>query len=210
MRAISVGKKVMQINKKESGSPLSWKVTDSMVHTVPDDYDVSRSSRFITGTDASVICARLDNVFKKILVIASYDSKKAKAKCVTKNFVKLQVRLFRGRGQYSCGIIVEVVRRCGSRIDFVKDCSAILNAAEGKKNINSGSFNNSPHMRQPVSSLKCLRNASFLKNEVRDINGLGVENFCSLLKLNAADISTNESAEKATAMIMDIAQVRIH
>lgn len=219
MRSISCGNKVMLINSNKKESAV-WRVTDSMLKTVPDDYDVSRSSRFITGTDVSDICARLVRVFRKLSITAFYDEKKAKAKCVTKDFVKLQVRLFRGRDQaYSHGIIVEVIRRCGLRMEFAKDCNLILNAAEGKPNTKSGCFNNSPHMRQPVSSLQCLKDVfepseiivgseattkvrtPLVKKEHRNVN---------LIHMNAAIISTSKSGAEGNSMRMNVAQIQIN
>lgn len=127
--------------------------------------------------------------------------------------MKLQIRLHRGRGEYSHGIIVESVRRCGPRMDFLKDSNAILNAAEGHKSIKKEILE-SPHMRQPVTSLKCLSEAQelpdfpisrelegmdkverLLNDECQDSHVLGMEYLCSLLNPRESSISMNKKGE---------------
>jgi len=55
-----------------------------------------------------------------------------KVRCINTEGVDFRVRLYRGRGQFSNGIIVEVQRRFGSGLAFYNETKAILNAAEGK------------------------------------------------------------------------------
>jgi len=216
MKSTSSGNKLMKVNSS------AWKVNDSMIRPLPEDYDVARTSRFIVGAGAPEICARLVVAFKKLSIIAVYDSEKVKAKCITKDFVKLQIRLHRGRGEYSHGIIVESVRRCGPRMDFLKESNAILNAAEGLKPIRKEVLE-SPHMRHPVSSLKCLSEAQELSNfplsreseamdkignllndECQDSHVLGMEYLCSLLNQSESSTSMNKRAASAVIFGMNI------
>ena len=153
-------------------------------------------------------------------------SKKIKAKCITKDFVKLQIRLHRGRAEFSHGIIVESVRRCGPRMDFLRDSNTILNAAEGISCSSNGSLM-SLHMRQPVSSLKCLSEAQdlsakplsresagmdkvekLLKDDCQDSHILGMEYLCALL--NPQDSSKSMNKRAACAVILGMNVPLIH
>mmetsp|Transcript_26447 Transcript_26447/g.33663 ORF Transcript_26447/g.33663 Transcript_26447/m.33663 type:complete len:295 (+) Transcript_26447:705-1589(+) len=53
------------------------------------------------------------------------------AKCSTLDYVRFRVRLFAPRKNEDEGTIVEVQKRRGDTISFLRDCRAILNAAEG-------------------------------------------------------------------------------
>ena len=63
---------------------------------------------------------------------------KAKAKCVSKDNVEFNVRLFKGKNQFDHGVIVEVQRRQGFSVFYHRDAVAILDAAEGKEPIGAG------------------------------------------------------------------------
>lgn len=210
----------MDVNKMNLIS--SWKVSESMVKPVSDGYDLSRSSRFIVGSNVETVAARLSNAFKKLSFIVTYDQNKAKAKCITRDFVKLHVCLHRGKGAYSHGIIVETVRRCGPRMDFLRESNILLDSAEGLKNV-SNEILSGPHMRQPVHSLKCLRDAQelsdyplsretealdrverLLKDEREDAQVLGMEKLCSLLKSSESSASMNKRAGCAVLLGMNV------
>jgi hypothetical protein len=103
------------------------------VPTLPEFHPLDRTSVFIphviTATD---ITARISDALRERSIEASYHNDKAKAVCSTMDGVEFRVRLYRGRGSYHHGIIVEVQRRFGTSISFGADCKAILDAAEGK------------------------------------------------------------------------------
>eukprot|EP00339_Tiarina_fusa_P018559 CAMPEP_0117026164 /NCGR_PEP_ID=MMETSP0472-20121206/19264_1 /TAXON_ID=693140 ORGANISM="Tiarina fusus, Strain LIS" /NCGR_SAMPLE_ID=MMETSP0472 /ASSEMBLY_ACC=CAM_ASM_000603 /LENGTH=404 /DNA_ID=CAMNT_0004733099 /DNA_START=41 /DNA_END=1255 /DNA_ORIENTATION=+ len=100
--------------------------------TLPDLHRLERTAAFVPNTNASVIAARISNVLRDRSIEAAYDNDKAKVKCVTTEGVDFRVRLYRGKNQYSHGIIVEVQRRFGSSLHFHADTEAILDAAQGK------------------------------------------------------------------------------
>lgn len=104
------------------------------VPTLPEFYPLERSSVFIpNAVTASDITARISDTLRDRSIEAIYHNDKAKAVCSTMEGVEFRVRLYRGRGSYHHGIIVEVQRRFGSSLSFGTDCKAILDSAEGKE-----------------------------------------------------------------------------
>jgi len=185
-----------------------WRVTDSMLRPLPDDYDVSRTSRYLVDHNPCDISMRIASVFKENSIQADYDLKKAKATCSTTDFVKFQVRLHNGRGMYANGIIVEIQRRRGSSMNYLKLCSSILNAAEGINNDVCNSYL-SPHLKKPLSSMQCLRGGDrafesslalsvgaltevekLLCNKRSDVNVLGMQFLCKLLDSETTSLKT--------------------
>lgn len=102
------------------------------VPTLPEFYPLERSAVFVPHTQASTVAQRLSEVLRERSIEAAYDNEKAKIKCFTNEGVDFRVRLYRGRNQYSHGIIVEVQRRFGDSLLFRCDTQAILDTAEGK------------------------------------------------------------------------------
>lgn len=100
--------------------------------TLPEFHPLERTAVFVPNTSPSNVSARISDVLRDRSIEASYDDDKAKASCVTANGVDFRIRLYRGKAQYSHGIIVEVQRRFGTSISFYSDIKAILDAAEGK------------------------------------------------------------------------------
>lgn len=203
---VPVGEK--NSTSSDKAGPM-WKVTESMVRPLPEDYDVARTSRFVVGKKPVEISMSIALFFKQASIIANYDSKKAKASCTTPDFVKFQVRLHNGRGTFSNGIVVEIQRRRGSSMSFLKVCNLILNAAEGNKEYGKSSAYCSPHIKQPISSMKCLRDAhdlsgsslvvgvealteveQLLKDKRKDVNVLGMEYLSSLLNRDNTCLKT--------------------
>lgn len=110
-------------------NPFVWKLRD--VPTLPELHPLERTAVFVEGSTPSEITERISNILRERSIEAEYENEKAKAKCTTPEGVECRVRLYRGRGKYSHGIIVEVQRRFGSSTNFQTHVSAILNAAEG-------------------------------------------------------------------------------
>ncbi|CAJ1954319.1 unnamed protein product [Cylindrotheca closterium] len=102
------------------------------VPTLPEFYPLERTAVFIAGTSCETIASRIAKVLRERSIEASYDDAKAKVRCMSTEGVDFRVRLYRGRDQFSDGIIVEVQRRFGSGLAFYNETKAILNAAEGK------------------------------------------------------------------------------
>jgi hypothetical protein len=87
---------------------------------------------FVPNTDAATVSGRISDVLRDRSIEASFDDTKGRARCVSGDGVDFRVRMYRGRGQYKHGIIVEVQRRFGTSINFHSDTKAILDSAEGK------------------------------------------------------------------------------
>lgn len=110
-------------------NPFVWKLTS--VPTLPELHPLERTAVFVDRVSPSVISERISKVLRERSIEAEYEDEKAKVKCVTPEGVECRVRLYRGRGKYNKGIIVEVQRRFGSSVNFHKHVSAILDASEG-------------------------------------------------------------------------------
>ena len=106
-----------------------WKLRD--VPTLPEFHPLERTAVFVEGSTPSDISERISKVLRERSIEAEYEDEKAKAKCLTPEGVDCRVRMYRGRGKYSHGIIVEVQRRFGASSNFHKHVSAILDAAQG-------------------------------------------------------------------------------
>jgi len=109
--------------------PTTWKVQNDQLETFPNNFYLEKSSRFIHDSDACTIAARICDCLRSRSIHATFDEKKAQAKCKTSDFVFFHINLFAVKGD--C-IIVEVQRRKGCSITFNREYKAILEAAEGK------------------------------------------------------------------------------
>lgn len=105
----------------------------SSVPTLPEFHPVERTAVFVANTKPEELASRITTVLRELSIEASYDDAKAKVRCVSLEGVDFRVRLYRGRGDYSHGIIVEIQRRFGSGLNFHNEVKAILEAAEGKR-----------------------------------------------------------------------------
>jgi hypothetical protein len=113
-----------------SRSRYVWKLP--VAPTLPEFHPLERTSVFVPNATPPMIAAGISDLLRERSIEASYDNEKAKVKCVTTDGVDFRIRLYRGRNQYSHGIIVEVQRRFGSSLQFHSDTRAILDVAEGK------------------------------------------------------------------------------
>lgn len=107
-----------------------WELLE--VPTLPEYHPLERSAVFVPHASATNVSRRISEVLRDRSIEASYDDDKAKATCVSADGVDFRVRLYRGRGSFAHGIIVEVQRRFGSSLNFYQETMAILSAAEGK------------------------------------------------------------------------------
>jgi hypothetical protein len=107
-----------------------WKLR--VVPDLPELYVLERTAVFVPHSNPEDVSMRISEVLRERSIEATYDDEPAKAKCLTADGVDFRVRLFRGRGSYSHGIIVEVQRRCGTSNVFFEETTAILDAAEDK------------------------------------------------------------------------------
>jgi hypothetical protein len=107
-----------------------WKL--KRVPTLPEYHPLERTAVFVPNASPSDVSIRISDVLRERSIEAFYDDEKAKVKCITAEGVDFRVRLYRGRGRFDHGIIVEVQRRFGASNTFYNDTMAILDAAEGK------------------------------------------------------------------------------
>ncbi|KAL7544801.1 hypothetical protein ACHAWF_008161, partial [Thalassiosira exigua] len=112
-----------------------WNVRERNVPTLPSFYPLEASAVFVPQASAPVVANRIAAVLQARSVAADYDSLHAKVDCVSKRSVEFRIRLYRGRGDYKHGIIVEIQRRWGFDPSYAQDMYAILDAAEGKTHV---------------------------------------------------------------------------
>ena len=121
---------MVQSSSKSTVPKFAWDL--QTVPTLPELHRLERTAAFVPHTSPTVVAGRISDVLRDRSIEATYDNDKAKVKCVTNEGVDFRLRLYRGRNQYSHGIIVEVQRRFGSSLVFHGDTEAILEAAQGK------------------------------------------------------------------------------
>lgn len=107
-----------------------WQLRE--IPTLPELYDLEQTAVFVPHSYPEDVSARISEVLRERSIEATYDDEAAKAKCLTADGVDFRVRLFRGKGSYHHGVIVEVQRRYGTSNIFYEDIKAILDAAEDK------------------------------------------------------------------------------
>ena len=91
----------------------NWSVPDGSLQCVPDYFALERTSRFVAGTGASIVSARISDCLRRRSIATKFENLKAKAKCTNGDFVQFRIRLFAGRNEYKNGVIVEVQQRSG-------------------------------------------------------------------------------------------------
>jgi len=134
----SYSMKSLTLQKQQRGrciksTPFSWKL--SSVPVLPEFHPLERTAVFVPHSSPSEIASRISEVLRERSIEAQYENCKAKVKCTTAEGVDFRIRLYRGRGRYNHGIIVEVQRRFGTSFMFHSDTQAILNGAEGKDTV---------------------------------------------------------------------------
>lgn len=115
---------------KSKTTPFSWKL--STVPVLPEFHPLEKTATFVPNAMPAQIASRISDVLRSRSIEAKYENGKAKVKCKTAEGVDFRIRLYRGRGRYNHGIIVEVQRRFGTSIVFYNDTQAILRGAKGE------------------------------------------------------------------------------
>eukprot|EP00980_Cylindrotheca_fusiformis_P004460 scaffold953_cov141-Cylindrotheca_fusiformis.AAC.4 len=105
----------------------------SSVPTLPEFHPLERTAVFVANAAPEALASRIASVLRELSIEASYDNAKAKVRCVSQEGVDFRIRLYRGRGEFRYGIIVEVQRRFGGGLNFHNETKAILDAAEGRR-----------------------------------------------------------------------------
>jgi len=116
--------------QKEQRTPFSWKLFT--VPVLPESHPLERTATFVPNAMPAEIASRISDVLRERSIEAHYENGKAKVKCSTTEGVDFRIRLYRGRGRYNNGIIVEVQRRFGTSFVFHNDTQAILSGARGE------------------------------------------------------------------------------
>ena len=123
---------LMDSEDEDVTSARRWLVRDDNVPTLPCFYPLDKSAVFIPHASAPVIADRIQTVLRRRSIVTEYYSKNARVECTSATNVDFNIRLYKGRGDFKHGIIVEVQRRDGFDLTYQKDVFAILDAAEGK------------------------------------------------------------------------------
>jgi len=113
-------------------SSTSWNVDDLNLNPKPDFYPLEQTATFVPHCKPSEVASRVADFLLERNVNATFNGLKAKAKCVSKDNVEFNVRLYKGQKQFDHGVIVEVQRRYGFSVYYHRDAIGILDAAEGK------------------------------------------------------------------------------
>jgi len=116
--------------RKEEPTPFSWKLF--AVPALPEFHVLERTATFVPYSLPAEVASRISDVLRDRSIEAQYENGKAKVKCTTAEGVDFRIRLYRGRGRYNHGIIVEVQRRFGTSLVFHSDTQAILSGARGE------------------------------------------------------------------------------
>lgn len=155
----------------------TWKVAS--VEALPDDFPLERTSRHIPDVDAPVVSARISDCLRECSIEAKYDDVKATAKCRAPDYVSFKIRLFGGREDVEGGgIIVEVQRRKGSSHCFMKNCRAVLSAAEGGAP-DAIEEETLIYLKRPVSGMACLQGVKVSDDESDQAMEAPKRLFCS-------------------------------
>jgi len=122
-------KKQQQQQQQRRSQPktFSWKLR--AVPVLPEFHSLERAAVFVPNAQPSDVSSRISDTLRERSIEAHYETGKAKVKCRTAEGVDFCIRLYRGRGRYSHGIIVEVQRRFGSSLVFHHDTQAIFDGA---------------------------------------------------------------------------------
>ncbi len=117
-------------HSKVQPTPFSWKL--SVIPALPEFHVLERTATFVPNAMPAEVASRISDILRERSIEAQYESGKAKVKCTTAEGVDFRIRLYRGRGRYNHGIIVEVQRRFGTSLVFHNDTQAILSGARGE------------------------------------------------------------------------------
>lgn len=196
------------VAKRSKAGPVSqkkWMV--SKVEQIPDDFPLEKTSRHIRDADCSLVATRISDCLRLRSIEAEYNDDEGKAKCRTADFVSFRIKLFAGT---EGGVVVEVQRRRGSSFSFMRDCRAILDAAEGG-GVSPASESDLPYLKRPVSDMSCLKGVKLestndveaaedlLQEDRRDANMLGME---SLEDLTNPLTSSPDAVRRAAKSVL--------
>lgn len=148
---------------------------------LPAGFPLERSSRRVNAT-GSIVAERITACLFERSIETKYNDVEGKAKCRTSDYVHFRIRLFASSDDTdSTTTIVEVQRRKGSAFNFMKDCRAILDAAEGR----ASSLQTVMPPLKPISAMSCLQGVNIDNDD--DSDGADIKATAELLSMNKSD-----------------------
>jgi hypothetical protein len=171
------------------------------LESLPAGFPLERTSRRVNAA-GSIVAERITACLFERSIEAKYNDVEGKAKCRTSEYVSFRIRLFAASDEVArASTIVEVQRRKGSTFSFMKDCRAILDAAEGRAST-SQTTTQMPALK-PVSAMSCLQGV-ILNNDDDDDDdddGDGIKTTEDLLGMDQSDsnLLAMENLEELTS-----------
>lgn len=142
-------------SKSESSLARKWHVEHATLQSRPNDFPPLRTSRVIQDTPANVISNRVSDCLQDRSIRTKYSkTQDSVAKCRNTDFCKFTIRLY---SSDEGGVLVEIQRLCGDAMSFMKDCRALLNAAEGKQEDKFSREETPIYLRLPVSQMEFVK-----------------------------------------------------
>mmetsp|Transcript_4151 Transcript_4151/g.5627 ORF Transcript_4151/g.5627 Transcript_4151/m.5627 type:complete len:453 (-) Transcript_4151:341-1699(-) len=179
---------ITQPTPPKAGAKASWAVEDDTLEALPIDFPLEKTSRFVSERP-SVVANRVSECLFLRSIDAKFNNSKAIAKCSTLDFVRFRIRLFAPRSEEDGpGTIIEVQKRRGDTISFLKDCRAILYAAEGD-GADLASETVPIHINQPVSKMACAKGVEMKEEEsIEEIIKEAIESSVDLIQRDEMDL----------------------
>jgi len=112
---------------------ITWRVRHESLTCVPKYVKVARTHVFLNNTDAGIVTKRISDCLRELSIHASFNDNQAMAECESPDSIKFIIQLYRGRGKFANGVIVEIQRMHGCCMRFMQCCRSILQAAENVK-----------------------------------------------------------------------------
>lgn len=158
-------------SKSDSSLVRKWHVDHASLTDRPGGLPQLRTTRVVFATPAHVISNRIADCLQSRSIKTRFSKTDENvAKCRNTGFCKFTIRLH-SEGE---GVVVEVQRLCGDCVSFMKDCRALLNAAEGKIGESHASDQKPLYLRLPVSGMAFFKTASVpptsQEEEVESVN----------------------------------------
>ena len=187
----------------ESNIAQRWNVDHAALPRRPDDFPpLTHTNRVVRDENANVISNRISDCLRSRSIKTRFSkSRDNVAKCRNTDFCKFTVRLYAGDGG---GVLVEVQRLCGDAVGFMRDCRAVLNAAEGR--VVGGEKGRGEHEEIPIFLRLPVSQMSFLKDaclpEVTDEEQADTVNITADL-LSSRQCDTNNLGMESLVILTD-------
>ena len=187
----------------ESNIAQRWNVDHAALPRRPDDFPpLTHTNRVVRDENANVISNRISDCLRSRSIKTRFSkSRDNVAKCRNTDFCKFTVRLYAGDGG---GVLVEVQRLCGDAVGFMRDCRAVLNAAEGR--VVEGEKGRGEHEEIPIFLRLPVSQMSFLKDaclpEVTDEEQADTVNITADL-LSSRQCDTNNLGMESLVILTD-------